>query len=108
MNETSEPAGAGLMAQVKHVFQSHFGLDDDQAKHDVIDERIRSGIHLRGTNLWVLMFAILVASIGLNVNSTAVIIGAMGAGGWSSGGLLRYRAAAHSGRRGGEIVRPVR
>jgi uncharacterized hydrophobic protein (TIGR00271 family) len=77
MNETSEPAGAGLMAQVKHVFQSHFGLDDDQAKHEDIDERIRSGIHLRGTNLWVLMFAILVASIGLNVNSTAVIIGAM-------------------------------
>lgn len=31
----------------------------------------------RGTNLWLLVFAILVASIGLNVNSTAVIIGAM-------------------------------
>lgn len=80
MNEPSvptAPTGAGLVAQVKHIFQSHFGLDDDQAKHDVIDERIRSGIHLRGTNLWVLMFAILVASIGLNVNSTAVIIGAM-------------------------------
>ncbi|UUZ54174.1 hypothetical protein LP419_38235 [Massilia sp. H-1] len=30
-----------------------------------------------GTNLWVLFFAILIASVGLNVNSTAVIIGAM-------------------------------
>lgn len=32
---------------------------------------------MRGSNLWVLMFAIFIASIGLNVNSTAVIIGAM-------------------------------
>ena len=32
---------------------------------------------MQGTNLWVLMFAIFIASIGLNVNSTAVIIGAM-------------------------------
>src|SRR5690606_17791244 len=31
----------------------------------------------QGTNLWVLFFAILIASLGLNVNSTAVIIGAM-------------------------------
>ncbi|MGH8443054.1 MAG: DUF389 domain-containing protein [Nevskiaceae bacterium] len=77
MDETGGAGGASLAAQVKRVFQSHFGLEDDQADHDVVDERIRSGIHLRGTNLWVLMFAILVASIGLNVNSTAVIIGAM-------------------------------
>ncbi|GIV26087.1 MAG: hypothetical protein KatS3mg026_1779 [Bacteroidia bacterium] len=31
----------------------------------------------RGINLWVLITATLVASVGLNVNSTAVIIGAM-------------------------------
>ena len=31
----------------------------------------------RGTNLWILMFAIVICSVGLNVNSTAVIIGAM-------------------------------
>src|SRR5690606_38047795 len=30
-----------------------------------------------GTNLWILIFAILIACVGLNVNSTAVIIGAM-------------------------------
>lgn len=34
-------------------------------------------IDLRGANLWVLIFAIIIASIGLNTNSTAVIIGAM-------------------------------
>lgn len=43
----------------------------------MIDETIRSGVSVGGTNLWVLFFAILIASIGLNVNSTAVIIGAM-------------------------------
>ena len=31
----------------------------------------------KGANLWILIFAIFMASLGLNVNSTAVIIGAM-------------------------------
>ena len=40
-------------------------------------ESIRHGVIFKGTNLWVLIFAIFIASLGLNVNSTAVIIGAM-------------------------------
>lgn len=48
-----------------------------QAQPEVIDARIRDGIRLAGTPLWVLVCAILIASIGLNVNSPAVIIGAM-------------------------------
>lgn len=56
---------------------SRLSLIEDKATDEVIDADLRSGIELRGTNLWVLMFAILIASIGLNVNSTAVIIGAM-------------------------------
>lgn len=40
-------------------------------------ENICSGINFKGSNLWVLIFAIFIASLGLNVNSTAVIIGAM-------------------------------
>lgn len=43
----------------------------------VVHEAIEKGIVFRGTNLWVLIFAILVASVGLNMNSTAVVIGAM-------------------------------
>lgn len=39
--------------------------------------KVSKGVEFRGTNLWVLVFAIFIASIGLNVNSTAVIIGAM-------------------------------
>ena len=40
-------------------------------------QRIKSGIWFRGPNVWILAFSIVIASAGLNVNSTAVIIGAM-------------------------------
>lgn len=52
-------------------------LRGDQASPEDIDAAIRDNARLGGTNLWVLMFAIVIASVGLNVNSTAVIIGAM-------------------------------
>lgn len=54
-----------------------FDLRGDMDEPTEIDASIRQGVKTHGTNLWILMFAILVASIGLNVNSTAVIIGAM-------------------------------
>ena len=38
---------------------------------------IRKNIFFRGPNVWILAFSIIVASVGLNVNSIAVIIGAM-------------------------------
>ncbi|MGL4993700.1 MAG: DUF389 domain-containing protein [Bacteroidales bacterium] len=40
-------------------------------------ESIRRGVEFKGINLWVLILAIFIASLGLNTNSTAVIIGAM-------------------------------
>ncbi|HKO78380.1 MAG TPA: DUF389 domain-containing protein [Flavobacterium sp.] len=40
-------------------------------------ENIVGNISFRGSNLWILACAIVIASVGLNVNSTAVIIGAM-------------------------------
>lgn len=54
-----------------------FNLDDDKAEETEIIESIKKNIEFKGTNLWTLIFAIFIASIGLNVNSTAVIIGAM-------------------------------
>lgn len=54
-----------------------FNLRRDQDDPDIIDAEIRAGSEPVGANLWVLFFAILIASVGLNVNSTAVIIGAM-------------------------------
>lgn len=53
-----------------------FHLFDDLDKPGTI-ESIQKGAELKGSNLWTLIFAIFIASIGLNVNSTAVIIGAM-------------------------------
>lgn len=41
------------------------------------NEKIRNGIHFRGANAWILAFSIVIASVGLNINSIAVIIGAM-------------------------------
>lgn len=54
-----------------------FNLRNDQDTPEDIDATIRMGVNVGGTNLWGLIGAILIASIGLNVNSTAVIIGAM-------------------------------
>ncbi|MCA8830451.1 DUF389 domain-containing protein [Hymenobacter pini] len=57
--------------------RQRFDLRDDMAAPEDIAESVESSTTFRGTNLWVLIFAILIASVGLNVNSTAVIIGAM-------------------------------
>ena len=62
-----------LFRKIFHLISLDNELDD----FDNIHSSIEKGIIFRGTNLWILVFAILVASVGLNMNSTAVIIGAM-------------------------------
>lgn len=52
-------------------------LTHEQEDSLIIHEAIEKGVVVRGTNVWILVFAILIASVGLNMNSTAVIIGAM-------------------------------
>lgn len=54
-----------------------FKLGNDKEEVATVIENIDIGVRFRGTNLWILIFAIFVASLGLNINSTAVIIGAM-------------------------------
>ena len=51
-------------------------LPDKEEEAQTI-ENITNGVRFRGAQLWTLVFAIFIASLGLNVNSTAVIIGAM-------------------------------
>ncbi|KMQ70583.1 DUF389 domain-containing protein [Chryseobacterium koreense] len=51
----------------------HNGEEDKQK----VLENVTANISFRGSNLWILACAIIIASVGLNVNSTAVIIGAM-------------------------------
>ncbi len=58
-------------------FLHYFDLRQEMESFDFIHAEIEKGIEFKGTNLWILMCAILVASVGLNMNSTAVIIGAM-------------------------------
>ncbi|MBE0644722.1 MAG: DUF389 domain-containing protein, partial [Bacteroidetes bacterium] len=55
----------------------YLNLDSDIEEFDRIHETITKDVIFKGTNLWILVFAIIVASVGLNMNSTAVIIGAM-------------------------------
>ena len=54
-------------------------FDLQEGKEDELEtiEYISKNVEFRGANLWIRIFAIFVASVGLNVNSTAVIIGAM-------------------------------
>lgn len=55
----------------------YFDMESELENKDIVHEEIIKGIVFKGTNLWILGFAIIVASVGLNMNSTAVIIGAM-------------------------------
>ena len=62
---------------IKHRVLERFALGADAASQEEVNSNVHKGIMIRGTNLWVLIFAIFIASLGLNTNSTAVIIGAM-------------------------------
>lgn len=61
------------MRNIIEIFSLHDGEDDREKTL----ESVKKNINFKGANLWILACAILVASVGLNVNSTAVIIGAM-------------------------------
>jgi uncharacterized membrane protein len=54
-----------------------FSLERDKDDPQAILSAIERDVSFRGINLWVLIAAVVIASVGLNVNSTAVIIGAM-------------------------------
>lgn len=54
-----------------------FSIRDDVASHEEIKERIISGGRFKGSNMVIMCCAILIASVGLNTNSLATIIGAM-------------------------------
>lgn len=58
--------------RLKETFDLHTELDVDAAMAG-----IKKNINFHGMNIWILPCAIVIASLGLNVNSTAVIIGAM-------------------------------
>ena len=62
---------------VWRIAKRFFNALPDKTDETAIVEQISDGVTFRGANLWVLIFAIFIAFLGLNLNSTAVIIGAM-------------------------------
>jgi uncharacterized hydrophobic protein (TIGR00271 family) len=66
-----------MRKSIFYIIKTRFDLTFDQADEDSITSSVKKSVDFVGANLWTLIFAIFIASIGLNVNSTAVIIGAM-------------------------------
>jgi uncharacterized hydrophobic protein (TIGR00271 family) len=58
-------------------FFDFLNLHNGEDERTKVLESVKSNISFRGSNLWILACAIVIASVGLNVNSTAVVIGAM-------------------------------
>ncbi len=63
-------------ARIEKVL-NEFRIQSEMENISKVREDVKDAIDFSGTNLWILIFAILIASLGLNVNSTAVVIGAM-------------------------------
>ena len=61
---------------IKLFFKELLDIADDTDREATI-EGVKKDISFKGHNAWILIFSIFVASIGLNVSSTAVVIGAM-------------------------------
>ena len=62
---------------IKEQLKRAFSISEDSASNDEIRTRLLDGGKVTGTNMCVLVCAMVIASVGLNVSSTAVIIGAM-------------------------------
>jgi len=81
--EPEEQSKKAVRKQVKGLFEKgkqfliellDFRHDTD---HEATIEAIKTDIPFKGATAWILIFAVFIASIGLNANSTAVVIGAM-------------------------------
>lgn len=77
-NQKQKPIGLrNKILQILLFFRDRFDLHEGKEDELETIDYIKKNIEFKGANLWILIFAIFVASVGLNVNSTAVIIGAM-------------------------------
>ncbi len=70
-----EEARPNIISQIGSFLAGIFALDNINYKQSIED--IKSDVSFKGFNIWILICSILVASLGLNMNSTAVVIGAM-------------------------------
>lgn len=66
----------GLFQSMTHFFTELLDFREDTDR-DATIQAIKGDIPFKGATAWILVCSIFVASIGLNANSTAVVIGAM-------------------------------
>lgn len=64
-------------AVIKRYLRTIINLKTDQEAEQITHDEIKSGAIFKGTNLWIMAFAIFISCIGLNINSKAAVIGAM-------------------------------
>ena len=62
---------------VKKFLTHYLDMSQDREEEAASIEAIRAGVEFKGSTILILVFAIFIASLGLNTNSAAVIIGAM-------------------------------
>ena len=74
--EKNNPMNSSLN-YIWQMAKRYFNALPNKTEETATVEQISDGVTFRGANLWVLIFAIFIACLGLNLNSTAVIIGAM-------------------------------
>jgi len=61
---------------VKKFFLELIDIQSNTDRDSTV-EAVKQDISFKGHNAWILIFSIFVASVGLNISSTAVVIGAM-------------------------------
>ena len=72
--------GADIQLRIKNFWKellSYFNVAEDLEPQQDVEQSIRAGVDFKGSQLLVLIFAIFIASLGLNTNSVPVVIGAM-------------------------------
>ncbi len=65
-----------IFKSIWNLLKSQLNIVDNARPNETIEGIIKD-IQFKGYNLWILIFSIFICSIGLNVNSTPVVIGAM-------------------------------
>jgi uncharacterized hydrophobic protein (TIGR00271 family) len=76
-NASDKNAILAIKSKIMSKLLDFVNLNSGEQDKGRVLEDVRANTSFRGANLWVLACAIVIASVGLNVNSTAVIIGAM-------------------------------
>ena len=80
VSSSSETSAMSVKDRFKTLLKNlgrYFNVKNDLESQADIEASIRSSVSFKGSQLLILIFAIFIASLGLNTNSVAVIIGAM-------------------------------